>query len=98
MIIALSRTSSFFLRGVMLSLSLIPKWRPDKIKKIMKNKSANFNQEKKKRNGIEIYIQRKKNKVFFDFIRLNLFAVKISRLPWASPGHIRGTLNIISWL
>ena len=41
---------------------------------------------------------RNKIKFFFVFIRLNLLAVKISKLPWAKPGHIKGKENTISWL
>ena len=54
MISALRKTSNFFCKKSLLSLSLIPKCKPDNIKKNTKNKSENFNQKKKKIIGIEI--------------------------------------------
>ena len=81
MISALSKTSNFFCKKSLLFLSLIPKCRPDNIKKNTKNKSENFNQKKKKITGTDMYIKRKKNKDCLEFIKLNLLAVKISKLP-----------------
>ena len=98
MISALSKTSNFFCKKSLLSLSLIPKCSPDNIKKNTKNKSENFNQKKKKVTGTKMYTTRKKNKDLLDFIKLNLLAVKISKLPWANPGQIKGIEKIINWL
>ena len=53
MISALSKTSNFFCIKSLLSLSLIPKCRPDNIKNNTKNTSGNFNQKKKKEIGIQ---------------------------------------------
>ena len=50
----LSKISNFSWKGGLLSLSLIPKCRPDKIKNNMKNKSGNINQKLKNKIGIEI--------------------------------------------
>ena len=65
MISALSKTSNFFCIKSLLSLSLIPKCKPDNIKNNTKNTSGNFNQKKKKEIGIEDINCNKKKKCFF---------------------------------
>ena len=65
MISALSKTSNFFCIKSLLSLSLIPKCKPDNIKNNTKNTSGNFNQKKKKRNWYTDINCNKKKNVFF---------------------------------